>query len=162
MGVSGSGKSTVGCALAQRLRVPFVDADTLHLPANIAKMTAGEPLNDADRYPWLSKVGEWLASHCAGGVVSCSALKRKFRDQLRAYCPRVEFLHLSGSAELINRRMSARTGHFMPPTLLRSQFGTLEPLGADEHGVTVDIGDDVDAIIDTFLKGSAPQQDSSR
>jgi len=162
MGVSGSGKSTVGCALAQRLRVPFVDADTLHPAASIAKMTAGEPLNDADRYPWLEKVGEWLAGHCAGGVVSCSALKRKYRDQLRAHCPRVEFLHLSGSPELINRRMSARTGHFMPPALLRSQFDTLDPLGADEHGVTVDVGDDVDAIIDTFLKSSAPQQHSDR
>ena len=160
MGVSGSGKSTVGSALAQRLRVPFVDADTLHPPANIAKMTAGEPLNDDDRYPWLEKVGEWLAGHCTGGVVSCSALKRKYRDQLRAHCPRVEFLQLSGSPELINRRMSTRTGHFMPAALLRSQFDTLESLGADERGVTVDIGHDVDAIIDTFLRGSAPQQHS--
>ena len=160
MGVSGSGKSTVGSALAQRLRVPFVDADTMHPPANIAKMSAGEPLNDDDRYPWLENVGEWLAGHCTGGVVSCSALKRKYRDQLRAHCPRVEFLHLSGSPELINRRMSTRTGHFMPAALLRSQFDTLEPLGADERGVTVDIGHDVDAVIDTFLKGSAPQQHS--
>ena len=160
MGVTGSGKSTVGSALAQRLRVPFLDADTLHPPANIAKMTTGEPLNDDDRYPWLEKVGEWLAGHRTGGVVSCSALKRKYRDQLRAHCPRVEFLQLSGSPELINRRMSARTGHFMPAALLRSQFDTLEPLGADEGGVTVDIGHDVDAIIDTFLKGSAPQQHS--
>lgn len=160
MGVSGSGKSTVGSALAQRLRVPFVDADALHPPANVAKMTTGEPLNDDDRYPWLEKVGEWLAGHCTGGVVSCSALKRKYRDQLRAHCPRVEFLHLSGSPELINRRMSARTGHFMPAALLRSQFDTLEPLGADERGVTVDIGHGVDAIIDTCLKGSPPQQHS--
>jgi gluconokinase len=160
MGVSGSGKSTVGSLLAQRLRVPFVDADTLHPPANIVKMTAGEPLNDDDRYPWLEKVGEWLASHCGGGVVSCSALKRKYRDQLRVHSPRVEFLHLSGSPELVNRRMSARTGHFMPPALLGSQFDSLEPLGADEHGVTVDIGHDVDAIIDTFLKGSALQHHS--
>jgi gluconokinase len=160
MGVSGSGKSTVGSALAQRLRVPFVDADTLHPPANIAKMTTGEPLNDDDRYPWLEKVGEWLAGHCNGGVMSCSALKRKYRDQLRVHCPRVEFLHLSGSPELINRRMSARTGHFMPAALLRSQFDTLEPLGADERGVTVDIGHGVDAIIETCLKGSPPQQHS--
>ena len=166
MGVSGSGKSTVGSALAQRLRVPFVDADTLHTPANIAKMTAGEPLDDTDRYPWLQKVGEWLADHRGGGVVSCSALKRRYRDQLRVYCPRVKFLHLSGTPELINQRMSARTGHFMPPSLLRSQFETLEPLGTDEHGFTVDIGHDVDTIIDTFLTGrkdlkaSAPQQHS--
>ena len=101
MGVSGSGKSTVGSALAQRLRVRFVDADTLHPPAHIAKMTAGEPLNDDDRYPWLEKVGEWLADHRDGGVVSCSALKRNYRDRLRMCCPRVEFLHLSGSRAAI-------------------------------------------------------------
>ena len=160
MGVSGSGKSTVGCALARRLRAPFVDADTLHPPANIAKMTAGEPLDDDDRHPWLEKVGEWLAGHRAGGVVSCSALKREYRDQLRAHCPRVEFLHLSGSPEQINRRLAARSGHFMPPVLLPSQFDILEPLGADEAGVTVDIGQDVGTIIDTFLKNSAPQQHS--
>lgn len=160
MGVSGSGKSTVGSALARRLRVPFVDADTLHPSANIAKMAAGEPLTDDDRYPWLEKVGEWLAAHRAGGVASCSALKRKYRDRLRTHCPRVEFLHLNGSPELINRRMSARRGHFMPPALLRSQFDTLEPLGDDERGVTVDIGHDVDVIIDVFLKTAAPQWNS--
>ncbi len=158
MGVSGSGKSTVGAALAQRLRVPFVDADTLHPPANIAKMTAGEPLGDDDRYPWLENVGEWLAGHRGGGVVSCSALKRKYRDQLRAHCPRVEFLHLAGSPELISGRLAARTGHFMPATLLRSQFETLEPLSADEPGITVDVGHDADAIIDTFLAGAVSRQ----
>ncbi|MGB8386839.1 gluconokinase [Mycobacterium sp.] len=155
MGVSGSGKSTVGAALAKRLRSPFVDADTLHPPANIAKMTSGEPLDDGDRYPWLEEVGEWLAGHPDGGVVSCSALKRKYRDQLRAHCPRVEFLHLGGSFELVSSRLAARTGHFMPAALLRSQFDMLEPLGSDEAGVTVGIDQDVDAIIDTFLAGSA-------
>lgn len=158
MGVSGSGKSTVGSALAQRLRVPFVDGDTLHSPANIAKMTAGEPLNDDDRYAWLDRVGQWLADHPDGGVVSCSALKRKYRDQLRAHCPRVEFLYLSGSLELIARWLAARSGHFMPAALLQSQFDILEPLGADEPGVTVDVGQDVQAIIATFLAGSAAQQ----
>ncbi|MFZ1175845.1 MAG: gluconokinase [Mycobacterium sp.] len=158
MGVSGSGKSTVGAALGQRLRVPFVDADTLHPPANIAKMAAGEPLDDDDRYPWLEKVGEWLDGHGDGGVVSCSALKRKYRDQLRAHCPHVEFLHLDGAPELISSRLAARTGHFMPAALLRSQFDTLEPLSADEAGVTVDIGQDVEAIIDTVLAGSAARQ----
>ncbi|WP_374025808.1 gluconokinase [Mycobacterium sp. HNNTM2301] len=151
MGVSGSGKSTVGVALAQRLGVPFVDADALHPPANIAKMAAGEPLDDDDRRPWLDKVGEWLAGHRDGGVVSCSALKRKYRDQLRTHCPEVEFLHLAGSPALISGRLAARTGHFMPPALLRSQFDALEPLGADEAGATVDIGQGVDAIIDAFL-----------
>jgi gluconokinase len=158
MGVSGSGKSTVGSALAQRLRVPFVDADTLHPPANIAKMTAGELLTDDDRYPWLDEVGEWLADHRDGGVVSCSALKRKYRDQLRAHCPHVEFLHLRGSPELIAGRLAARSGHFMPAALLQSQFGTLEPLGASEPGVTVDADQDVGAIVDTFLAGAAARQ----
>ena len=160
MGVSGSGKSTVGSALAQRLRVPFVDADTLHPPANIAKMSAGEPLDDDDRYPWLEKVGQWLAGH-PGGVISCSALKRKYRNQLRTHCPRVEFLHLNGSPELISSRLAARSGHFMPDALLRSQFGTLEPLGADEAGFTVDIGQSVEAIIDGFRAGSAAPKHSS-
>jgi gluconokinase len=158
MGVSGSGKSTAGAALAQRLRVPFVDADALHPPANIAKMTAGEPLDDGDRYPWLEKVGEWLAGHRDGGVVSCSALKRKYRDQLRARCPGVEFLYLSGSPELIAARLAARPGHFIPAALLESQLDALEPLGADEAGVTVDAGHDIDAIIDAFVAGSAARQ----
>jgi gluconokinase len=157
MGVSGSGKSTVGAALAQRLRVPFVDADTLHPSANIAKMAAGEPLDDDDRYPWLERVGDWLAGHRDGGVVSCSALKRKYRDQLRAHCPRVEFLYLSGSPQLIGGRLAARSGHFMPAALLRSQFDALEPLGADEAGVTVDAGQDIGTIVDTFVAGSAPR-----
>ncbi|OBF51640.1 gluconate kinase [Mycobacterium sp. 852002-50816_SCH5313054-b] len=154
MGVSGSGKSTVGAALARRLNVPFVDADTLHPPANVAKMTAGEPLNDDDRYPWLETVGDWLAHHGDGGVVSCSALKRKYRDQLRAHCPRVEFLHLRGSPELIGGRLAARPRHFMPAALLRSQFDALEPLGADETGVTADAGRAVDAIVDDFAAGA--------
>jgi gluconokinase len=155
MGVSGSGKSTVGAALARRLRVPFVDADALHPPANIAKMTAGEPLDDGDRYPWLQKVGEWLAGHRDGGVASCSALKRRYRNQLRAYCPGVEFLCLSGSPELIAARLAARPGHFMPAALLQSQLDALEPLGADEGGVTVDAGRDIDAIMHAFVAGSA-------
>jgi gluconokinase len=151
MGVSGAGKSTVGAALARRLAVPFVDADTLHPAANIAKMTAGEPLNDDDRHPWLERVGEWLADHHDGAVASCSALKRQSRDQLRAHCPNADFLHLSGSPELIGGRLAARSGHFMPAALLRSQFDALEPLGADEAGVTVNAGQGVEAIVDAFV-----------
>ncbi|OBH07855.1 gluconate kinase [Mycobacterium sp. E2699] len=151
MGVSGSGKSTVGAALARRLRVPFVDADALHPPANIAKMTAGEPLDDEDRRPWLDRVGAWLAGHRDGGVVSCSALKRAYRDQLRAHCPDVEFLHLDGSPELIGCRLAARRGHFMPAALLRSQFDALEPLDPDEAGSTADAGRAVDAVVDAFV-----------
>jgi gluconokinase len=155
MGVSGSGKSTVGAALARRLGVPFVDADTLHPPANIAKMAAGEPLSDDDRYPWLESVGDWLAGHRDGGVASCSALKRKYRDQLRVHCPRARFLHLSGSPELIGGRLAARTGHFMAAALLRSQFDALEPLGADEAGVSTDVGQGVDAIVEAFVAVAA-------
>jgi gluconokinase len=156
MGVSGSGKSTVGAALAQRLRVPFADADDFHPPANIEKMTAGTPLNDDDRYPWLEAIGEWLAVRCRdGGVMSCSALKRKYRDQLRRHCPDVTFLHLAGSPEMIGRRQASRPGHFMPATLLASQFETLEPLAADEHGVSIDVDQDIDSIIDTYLALSA-------
>ena len=151
MGVSGSGKSTVGAALAQRLRVPFADADDFHPPANIAKMTAGEALNDDDRYPWLEAIGEWLAEHGEGGVMSCSALKRKYRDQLRNHCAEVEFLHLSGSPDTIGRRQASRPGHFMPASLLESQFRTLEPLEADERGVAIDIDQNIDSIVDTYV-----------
>lgn len=152
MGVSGSGKSTVGAALARRMRVPFLDADTLHPAANVAKMVAGHPLDDDDRYPWLDTVGEWLAAHRDGGVVSCSALKKTYRDRLRAHCPGVEFVHLSGSAELIAGRLTARTDHFMPAALLRSQLDTLEALGPDEAGTTVDAGRGVEAIVDAVLQ----------
>jgi gluconokinase len=152
MGVSGSGKSTVGAALAQRLRVPFADADDFHPPANIAKMTAGEPLDDDDRYPWLEAIGEWLAKHCGdGGVMSCSALKRKYRDQLRRHCEGVEFLHLAGTPEVIGRRQASRPGHFMPASLLASQFATLEPLGPDESGIAIDVDQDIDSIVDNYV-----------
>jgi carbohydrate kinase (thermoresistant glucokinase family) len=151
MGVSGCGKSTVGAALAERLHVPFADADDLHSPANIAKMSNGHPLDDEDRRAWLDAVGQWLAAHGAGGVISCSALKRKYRDRLRAHCPSTVFLHLSGSPEVIAARQAARKGHFMPTSLLRSQFDALEPLGPDERGVVVDVDEPVDAIVGAFL-----------
>ncbi|AQT79848.1 gluconate kinase [Mycolicibacterium litorale] len=151
MGVSGSGKSTVGAALAQRLRVPFADADDFHPPANIAKMTAGHALDDDDRYPWLEAIGEWLAGHAGGGVMSCSALKRKYRDQIRRHCPDVRFLHLSGAAEVITRRQASRPGHFMPASLLASQFETLEPLDADEDGLSIDVDQSIDSIVDQYV-----------
>ena len=152
MGVSGCGKSTVGAALAQRLRVPFADADDLHPPANIAKMSAGEPLDDQDRHPWLEAVGQWLAEHDAtGGVMSCSALKHSYRDQLRSHAPRVEVLHLHGSRDVIARRQASRPGHFMPASLLDSQFATLEPLSPDEHGLVIDVDRSVDAIVQGYI-----------
>ncbi len=157
MGVSGSGKSTVGAALAQRLRVPFADADDFHPEANIAKMTAGQPLDDDDRRPWLEAIGEWIAARGAGGVMSCSALKRKYRDQLRRHCAEVEFLHLAGSPEVIGRRQASRPGHFMPAALLASQFDTLEPLESDERGITIDVDQDIDSIVESYL-GSTDSQ----
>ena len=108
--------------------MPFEDADDLHPETNIAKMSRGEPLDDSDRYPWLERIGEWLVAHEDGGVIACSALKRKYRDQLRHHCSSVEFLHLSGGREVIERRQASRPGHFMPASLLTSQFETLEPL----------------------------------
>jgi gluconokinase len=155
MGVSGSGKSTVGAALAQRLRVPFADGDDLHPPANVAKMAAGQPLDDDDRYPWLEAIGEWLADHRDGGVMSCSALKRKYRDQLRRHCAGVEFLHLSGTPEVIGKRQASRPGHFMPASLLQSQFATLEPLDPDEHGIAIDVDQNIDSIVDNYVALSA-------
>lgn len=155
MGVSGSGKSTVGAALAQRLRVPFADADDFHPPANIAKMSAGEPLDDDDRYPWLEAIGEWLVERRdSGGVMSCSALKRSYRDQLRRHRPDVEFVHLSGTLEVISRRQASRPGHFMPASLLESQFATLEPLGSEEWGIAIDVDQSIDAIVDAYVADS--------
>ncbi|OBF11769.1 gluconokinase [Mycobacterium sp. ACS4331] len=151
MGVSGSGKSTVGAALAQRLRVPFADADDFHPAANIEKMSAGHPLDDDDRRPWLERIGEWLSVHDEGGVMSCSALKHAYRDQLRRHCPDTCFLHLAGTPEVIGRRQASRPGHFMPASLLRSQFDTLEPLSDDEQGLTIDVDQSIDAIVEEFI-----------
>ncbi|MCQ4083300.1 gluconokinase, GntK/IdnK-type [Streptomyces sp. RB6PN25] len=140
MGVSGSGKSTVGLLLAQRLGVPYAEADDFHPAENIAKMSAGHPLDDADRAPWLDAIGAWIkARDGRGGVVSCSALRRRYRDRLRADAPDLFFVHLDGPLELISSRLAARMEHFMPPGLLRSQFDALEPLEADENGTVVSI-----------------------
>jgi gluconokinase len=152
MGVSGSGKSTVGAALAQRLRVPFADADDFHPPANVVKMSAGQALDDQDRHPWLETVGAWLAGHPDGGVMSCSALKRTYRDQLRRHAHDVAFLLLEGSPEVIRRRQASRPGHFMPASLLGSQLATLERLAPDEPGVTVDVDQSVDAIVAEYVR----------
>jgi len=155
MGVSGSGKSTVGAALAQRLRVPFADADDFHPPANIAKMTAGTALDDHDRHPWLEAIGTWLAEHPRGGVMSCSALKRKYRDQLRHHAHTTVFLLLHGTPEVIRKRQASRPGHFMPASLLASQFATLETLAPDEAGISVDVDQSVDAIVDQYVRWAA-------
>lgn len=146
-GVSGSGKSTIGKPLADRLGVPFCDGDDLHPKANVEKMHAGIPLDDDDRRPWLLKVGGWLADHPAGGVVACSALKRAYRDLIRAECPHAWTVQLVGDEELIRTRQAARTGHFMPPALLPSQFATLEPLDEDEAGLTVDVAPPAEEVV---------------
>jgi gluconokinase len=140
MGVAGTGKTTIGPLLAARLGVPYAEGDDFHPEANIAKMSAGIPLDDADRWPWLDAIGTWAHGRAGlGGVVSCSALKRSYRDALRATAPGLVFLHLTGDRALITERMTHRQGHFMPTALLDSQFATLQPLQADEPGVAVDV-----------------------
>lgn len=137
MGVSGCGKSSVGLALAEALGARFIDGDDLHPEANKAKMAAGIPLNDDDRWPWLDLVGEALAE--SNTVVACSALKRVYRERILAAAPGTFFVHLHGTRELLAQRMNARPNHFMPVSLLDSQLNTLELLGADEPGVMLDI-----------------------
>jgi gluconokinase len=151
MGVSGVGKTAVGRALAARLEVPYADADDLHPAANVAKMTAGVPLTDDDRAPWLASVGTWLREHAAtGGVMSCSALHRSYRDVLVGAAPSTRFLHLTADPEVLRERMTSRR-HFMPAALLTSQLQTLEPLADDEPGTTVESGQPVDAVVSEFL-----------
>ncbi len=144
MGVSGSGKSTIGRAVARSRGLPFVDGDDLHPPANVAKMAAGVPLTDSDRWPWLEAVGTWLANQPHGGVVACSALKRRYRDVLREAAPGTRFVHLYAEASVIAARVEGRREteeHFMPPALLTSQYADLEPLDADEEGIAIDVGE---------------------
>lgn len=140
MGVSGSGKSTVAGVLAGRLGWDFEEGDDLHPAENVAKMAAGHPLTDEDRKPWLEKVAAWIGAHTAArrpGVITCSALKRAYRDLLRG--EHVVFVYLAGTYERIAHRLAARHGHFMPAALLESQFAALEEPGPDERAITIDI-----------------------
>ncbi len=143
MGVAGCGKSTLGTVLADRLGWDLGEGDDLHPPANVALMAAGHPLTDADREPWLELVHEWMTRHVhAGrpGVITCSALKRSYRDLLvTGISGHVVFVHLCGARELLLARLQTRRGHFMPAALLDSQLADLEPPGADEPAITVDI-----------------------
>jgi gluconokinase len=153
MGVTGCGKSTVGAALARRLGVPFADADDFHSQENVAKMAAGVPLDDADRGPWLRAIGAWLAEHADhGAVASCSALKRAYRDVLRAQAPDAFFVHLHGDRETVRRRVAGRAGHFMPSSLVASQFAALEPLDADERGLVLPLDAPVDDLVDAAAR----------
>jgi gluconokinase len=147
MGVSGCGKSTLGSHLASTLNWPFQEGDALHPLANIAKMAAGQPLDDSDRGPWLSAVGAWIDERRAAGeagVVACSALKRAYRDRLRGGRPHVRMVFVEGSPDLIARRLAARSDHFMPASLLASQFAALETPGPDEGVFTLDAGLEVE------------------
>ncbi|WP_424810732.1 gluconokinase [Roseococcus sp. YIM B11640] len=147
MGVSGSGKSTIGARLAEELRLPFADADAFHPPENVAKMSAGIPLTDADRWPWLDALGAWLAAEERGGVIACSALKRAYRERLRGWVPGLRVVHLAGEPGLIAARQGAREGHFMPPSLMASQFATLESPDGEDGTLILDIAAEPGAVV---------------
>ncbi|UGV28880.1 gluconokinase [Rhodopseudomonas boonkerdii] len=155
MGVSSSGKSTIARALADRLGWRFADGDDFHPKANIEKQRAGQPLTDDDRWPWLQSIADEIDRVIADGgklVVACSALRRVYRDLLLHGRHDIRIIYLNGSKELIAKRMAARKNHFMPPSLLDSQFRTLEVPGPDERPITVSIDDDIDGIVDAIAK----------
>ncbi|WP_439572251.1 gluconokinase [Phreatobacter sp.] len=159
MGVSGSGKSTVGVSLARALGWDFRDGDAFHPASNVDKMRSGAPLTDADRWPWLDAIAAHVtALEARGGhvVIACSALKRVYRNRLRASGGRLRFVYLDGSFALIKARMKARSGHFMPASLLESQFATLEPPAADEGAIRVAIDAGPDAIVDAVIAALDP------
>ena len=150
MGVSGSGKTTVAKLLAEMSGWQFQEGDTLHPPANVEKMSAGIPLTDADRLPWLRKIAETIDGWRArgeSGVITCSALKRSYREIIVGDRPDVRLVYLKGSHDLIRQRMAARHGHFMPTALLDSQFATLEEPSPDENAIVVDIGGQPEEIV---------------
>ena len=154
MGVSGSGKTTVAALLAGRLNWQFQEGDALHSPANVDKMHHGVALTDADRLPWLDSIAalvdRWSAEGVCG-IITCSALKRAYRARIQAGRPAVEFIYLRGARALVSARITQRMGHYMPPSLLASQFETLEEPGADEPVITVDIGGSPDQIVEAIL-----------
>jgi len=155
MGVSGCGKTTIAAQLAERLGWRMLEGDKLHPPANIANMSAGKPLDDNDRWPWLRAIAgaidDWRANGVSG-VVACSALKRAYRDILIGSRADVMLVYLQGSHDLIAARMAARNGHFMPAGLLDSQFATLQEPGAAEHPIVVSIAPAPDAIVDAIIE----------
>ena len=155
MGVSGSGKTTTAEALAARLGWPFQEGDALHPPANIAKMAAGHPLTDDDRWPWLETIAEWAETRLAAGgsgIITCSALRRSYRDLIARRGSGVEFVYLSAPRTLVADRLLHRKGHYMPPALLDSQVATLEEPAADEPAIRVDVGRPPSVIVDDIVE----------
>jgi gluconokinase len=165
MGVSGSGKSTIASKLAERLCWTYEDGDRFHPASNVAKMKAGQPLTDDDRWPWLQAISDEIDRVCKTGqhvIIACSALKRAYRDVLVHGRNDVRIVFLNGAQTLIASRLAMRKGHFMPPGLLDSQFATLEPPGADENPLTVSIDAPVDAIVDDIMRQIALDRGKSR
>jgi carbohydrate kinase (thermoresistant glucokinase family) len=163
MGVAGVGKSTLAAALAERLGWPFQEGDALHPAANIAKMTAGEPLTDTDRLPWLDAIGAWIDGQLRrerSGVITCSALKRAYRERLAMGRPGVTFVFIQLGRGRVAERMAARKGHFMPPSLLDSQFADLEPPGPDEPVIVVDGAAPISAQVEAVVRRLAPSTPS--
>jgi carbohydrate kinase (thermoresistant glucokinase family) len=155
MGVAGSGKSSTGAKLSALTGWTFRDADTFHPKSNVDKMSQGVPLTDADRWPWLDAIAAWIDERTRSGetgIVTCSALKRIYRDRLLRDRPHVKLVFLSGSKDLIGARMRQRENHFMPAALLDSQFATLEAPAVDEHALTMDVGPPVTAIAESIVK----------
>ncbi len=156
MGVSGSGKSSIGEGVAAKLGIHFIEGDALHPAANVEKMSKGVPLTDEDRWPWLEKIGQEISASLAkdeGVVVTCSALKRVYRERLRAAAGgHLYFIYLEGSKELLTKRMGERKGHFMPASLLESQLQTLEVPTGEPGVVTVDIDDTIEGIVEASVK----------
>ncbi|MFC6152082.1 gluconokinase [Nocardioides yefusunii] len=150
MGVSGVGKTTVAHGIAEATGWQIAEGDEFHPEANVAKMAAGIPLNDGDRWPWLRTIADWMDTQIAAGkpsVITCSALRHAYRDLLRENRPEVVFLHLTADATLVEDRINGRSGHFMPASLLPTQYATLEPLGPDEPGVVVSVEGDVPQVV---------------
>ncbi len=154
MGVCGSGKTTVATLLAQRLGCTLAEADDFHSEASIAKMASGQPLDDADRWPWLHRLAAWMRERALEGrssVVTCSALKRAYRDVLRTGSTNVIFIHLDGSRDLLLERLDGRQGHSVPSSLLESQLAILEPLEPDERGAKLDVSEPLEALVSSVL-----------
>ena len=154
MGVSGSGKSTVAAGLVERLGWEFAEGDDFHPPGNVAKMSAGQPLDDDDRWPWLRRLADWIGEHERGGrsvVVTCSALKKVYRDLLRDGHPSVWFAHVTVDPDLLRDRVAGRAGHYMPVSLLESQLAALEPLQDDEPGASVSGAGAPETVVDELL-----------